>query len=95
MEFSYEDYKEIDQYCKNKGIYWFASAWDLKSQEFLSKFNLKFNKIASAMITYLDLLEKVAEEGKHTFISTGMSTYEDINNAVKIFRDKNCPFELK
>ena len=94
LEFSYEHYKEIDQYCKNKGIYWFASAWDLKSQEFLSKFNLKFNKIASAMITYLDLLEKVAEEKKHTFISTGMSTYKDIDNAVKIFRYKNCPFEL-
>ena len=94
LEFSYEEYKEIDSYCKLKKIDWFASAWDLKSQEFLSKFDLKYNKIASAMITHLSLLEKVSKEGKHTFISTGMSTYEDIDRAVNIFRENNCSFEL-
>ena len=94
IELSYKDYKEIDSYCKLKKIDWFASAWDLKSQEFLSKFDLKYNKIASAMITYISLLEKVSKEGKHTFISTGMSTYEDIDRAVKIFRENNCSFEL-
>ena len=94
LEFGMEEYQEIDRYCKEKGIEWFASAWDLESQKFLQQFNLKYNKIASAMIVYEELLKMVALEGKHTFISTGMSTYEDIDKAVKIFRDKGCPFEL-
>lgn len=94
LEFSFEDYKEIDNYTKNKKIEWFASAWDLKSQEFLKEFNCKYNKIASAMIVNFELLEKVASEGKHTFISTGMSTYQDIQKAVDIFNSYKCPFEL-
>ena len=94
IEFSEDDYKEIDLYCNKKDIDWFASAWDLNSQKFLRGFNTKYNKIASAMIVYDDLLNMVAEEGKHTFISTGMCTYEDIDQAVKIFTDHNCPFEL-
>jgi N-acetylneuraminate synthase len=94
LEFSLNDYEEIDQYCKTIGIDWFASAWDLKSQEFLKQFRCKFNKIASAMIVYEDLLRMVAKEGKHTFISTGMTTYEDIDKAVAIFRKENCSFEL-
>ena len=55
LEFSFEEYQEIDRYCKEKKIEWFASAWDLGSQNFLRKFNLKYNKIASAMIVYDDL----------------------------------------
>ena len=94
LEFSLNEYQEIDRYCKEKDIEWFASAWDLESQKFLQKFKLKYNKIASAMIVFEDLLKMVACEGKHTFISTGMSTYEDIDKAVKIFRENNCPFEL-
>ena len=94
LEFSSEDYHEIDIYCKSLGIEWFASAWDLNSQIFLSKFNCKYNKVASAMIVYQDLLKLIASEGKHTFISTGMSTYEDISKAVEIFKNANCPFEL-
>ena len=94
LEFDVNEYKEIDQYCKEKNIEWFASAWDLNSQFFLQKFNCKYNKIASAMIVYEDLLKLVAKEGKHTFISTGMSTYDDIQKAVDIFRKANCPFEL-
>ena len=94
LEFNKEDYKEIDKYCKEKNINWFASAWDLKSQSFLRDFNCKYNKIASAMLVNLELLKIVAEEKKHTFISTGLSTMQDIENAVKIFRDNNCPFEL-
>jgi len=94
LELTIDDYKEIDRYCKSFGIDWFASAWDLKSQEFLRKFNCKFNKIASAMIVYEDLLRMVAKEGKHTFISTGMTTYEDIDKAVEIFREEKCSFEL-
>jgi len=94
LEFGVEEYQEIDRYCKEKGIEWFASAWDLESQKFLQQFNLKYNKIASAMIVYEDLLKIVALEGKHTFISTGMSTLKEIDKAVNIFRDKDCPFEL-
>ena len=94
LEFGLDDYTEIDKYCKGKGIEWFASAWDLESQKFLNQFNLKHNKIASAMIVYDDLLEAVASEGKHTFISTGMTTEEDITKAVDVFQNANCPFEL-
>ncbi len=94
LEFGMGEYKEINQYCKEKGIEWFASAWDLNSQKFLQQFNCKYNKIASAMIVYEDLLKMVAKEGKHTFISTGMTTYDDIQKAVDIFRVADCPFEL-
>jgi N-acetylneuraminate synthase len=94
LEFNFDDYIEIDRYCKEKNIEWFASAWDLKSQKFLQQFNCKYNKVASAMIVYRDLLEMIAEEGKHTFISTGMTSYKDITMAVQIFRDRKCSFEL-
>lgn len=94
LEFGFDEYQEIDSYCKKKNIEWFASAWDMESQKFLQQFDLKFNKIASAMIIYEDLLRIVASEKKHTFISTGMATFEDIDKAVKIFREAGCPFEL-
>ena len=94
LEFGFNEYIEIDKYCKEKNIEWFASAWDLNSQKFLQQFKCKFNKVASAMIVYEDLLKEIASEGKHTFISTGMSTYEDIDKAVEIFINANCPFEL-
>jgi N-acetylneuraminate synthase len=94
LEFSQEEYEEINQYCKEKQIEWFASAWDLNSQIFLQQYNLNYNKIASAMIVYEDLLKMVALEGKHTFISTGMTTYGDIDKAVNIFKEANCSFEL-
>jgi N-acetylneuraminate synthase len=94
LEFDRDDYQEIDRYCNEKGIKWFASAWDTNSQEFLRQFDCQYNKIASAMIVHKDLLHMVAEEGKHTFISTGMSNYDDIQRAVDIFRKANCPFEL-
>lgn len=94
LEFDFSEYKEIDQYCKDKGIEWFASAWDLDSQKFLQQFECKFNKVASAMIVYKELLEMIANEGKHTFISTGMSSFNDIQNAVDIFNNKGCSFEL-
>ena len=94
LEFSAEQYQEIEEYCKSKGLEWFASAWDINSQKFLRQFNSKYNKVASAMIVYKDLLKEIASEGKHTFISTGMTTYEDIQTAVDIFREANCSFEL-
>ncbi len=94
LEFDADQYREIDQFCKEKGIEWFASAWDLNSQKFLREFNCNYNKVASAMIVYEDLLKEIAKEGKHTFISTGMTIYEDIDKAVEIFTAANCPFEL-
>ena len=94
LEFDANEYQEIEDYCKKVGIEWFASAWDINSQKFLRQFNSKYNKVASAMIVYEDLLKEIASEGKHTFISTGMTTYEDIDKAVKIFRSANCSFEL-
>ena len=94
IEFGLDEYTEIDKYCKEKGIEWFASAWDLESQKFLNQFNLKHNKIASAMIVYEELFQAVASEGIHTFISTGMTNEEDITKAVEVFQNANCPFEL-
>jgi len=94
LEFGMKEYKEIDAYCKEKGIEWFASAWDLESKKFLRQFDCKYNKIASAMIVYEDLLKKVASEKKHTFISTGMTEVKQIDRAVEIFKKAGCPFEL-
>ena len=94
LEFSAEQYQEIEDYCKSKDIEWFASAWDVNSQKFLRQFNSKYNKVASAMIVHTELLKEIASEGKHTFISTGMTTYDDIQDAVNIFRKANCSFEL-
>ena len=82
LEFGDEEYKEIDDYCKKIGIEWFASAWDLNSQKFLRKFNCKFNKVASAMLGNIPLVKMIAEERKKTFISTGMSTLEEIEKVV-------------
>ena len=94
LEFSADEYQEIEDYCKEKGVEWFASAWDINSQKFLRQFNSKYNKVASAMIVHKELLKEIASEGKHTFISTGMTTYDDIQTAVDIFRKADCSFEL-
>ncbi len=94
LELSENEYEEIDKYCKKKNIDWFASAWDLDSLDFLDKFSLKFNKIASAMIIDKKFLLAVAKKKKHTFISTGMSTTNDISDAVNIFKENECSFEL-
>jgi N-acetylneuraminate synthase len=94
LEFSESDYHEIDAYCKQKQIQWSASAWDIDAQLFLSRFNCTFNKVASPMLGNIPLLKLIASERKRTFISTGMSTLEEIDEVVKIFRNANCPFEL-
>src|SRR5687768_14868424 len=94
LEFGEAQYREIDRYCKDRKIKWFASAWDVDSQKFLRKFDLEYNKIASPMIVDQKLLEEAAAEGRHTFISTGMSTERDIDRAVDIFTRKKCSFEL-
>ena len=94
LEFGLDEYQEIDAYCKENGIEWFASAWDLESKKFLRQFDCKYNKVASAMIVYEDLIKEVASEKKHTFISTGMTKFEEIDRAVEIFKEADCPFEL-
>ncbi len=94
LEFEKEEYDQIDTYCKEIKIDWFASAWDIKSLEFLDRYNLKYHKIASAMIIDLNFLSEVAKRKKHTFISTGMTTKKDIDNAVNIFKKNGCSFEL-
>ena len=94
LEFDESQYKEIDKYCKDKKIDWFASAWDTNSQKFLRKFNCKYNKVASAMLVHNELLELIADEKRHTFISTGMSTHNDIEKAIEIFNHKSCSYEL-
>lgn len=94
LEFSEKDYRVIDQYCKKKKIPWYLSCWDVGTQIQMRKFKTKYNKVSSAMLVHKKLLQTIAEEGKYTFISTGMSTMKDIENAVKIFRKNDCPFEL-
>ena len=94
LEFGIDEYKEIDNYCKKVDIEWFASAWDIESQKFLKQFNLKYNKIASAMNVDLDFMDFVAKEKKYTFISTGMCNMENIEEAVNIFKKNNCEFEI-
>lgn len=94
LEFGKIEYDIINAYCKMLEIDWFASAWDLESQKFLQQYNLKYNKIASAMLCHKELLRMVANEGKYTFISTGMSTLEEIENAVQVFIDNDCPYEI-
>jgi len=94
LEFSISDYKKIDKYCKSKKIPWYISCWDTQSQIQMRKFKTKYNKVASAMLINHKLLHLIAEEKKYTFISTGMSTMKQIEQAVKIFRSHSCPFEL-
>lgn len=94
LEFQKSDYDEIDRYCKEKGLEWYASAWDIDSQKFLRQYDCKYNKVASAMLTNMELLEEIASEGKYTFIATGMSTLEEIDAAVAVFEQQNCPYEL-
>ena len=94
LEFGEAEYDAIDAYCRGLGIDWFASAWDVGSQIFLAKYKLKYNKLASALITNRAVVEAVAAERKLTFLSTGMSTMEEVDAAVDIFRKHDCPFVL-
>jgi N-acetylneuraminate synthase len=87
VEFGKDEYDEIDRYCKEKGIAWSASPWDLDSLEFLNQYDIPFIKIASASITDKELLKKTCETGKKVIISTGMSSEEEIDEAVNILKD--------
>jgi N-acetylneuraminate synthase len=95
LELTINDYIQIDWYCNAIGIEWYASAWDLVSLDFLSTFDqIKYNKIASPMLTDKEFVTAVAEQGKKTFISTGMSEWKQIDRVVELFIKKNCPFVL-
>jgi N-acetylneuraminate synthase len=73
---------------------WFASAWDLKSIDFLKKYDFLYNKVPSAMIVSESFLNEIAKQKKYTFISTGMCEFRHIDKAVEIFKKKSCEFEL-
>ena len=94
IELSIAQYKKLVKFCRQINIGLFVSCWDINSVNLIKKFNFKYNKIASAMITNLPLLESVAKQKKKTFISTGMCTMKDITNAVKIFKKNKCKFVL-
>lgn len=88
MEFGYEQYEEIDRYCKQKGIMWFASCWDIPSVDFIENFNPVCYKIPSACITDLELVKYIASKKRPIILSTGMSTIEQIKKAVDLIEDK-------
>lgn len=94
LEFSLDDYRKIDLFCRSLRIDWSASAWDVESHRFLSAFDLPFNKVASPMLGHWPLLREIASESKHTFISTGMATLDEIDEVVDLFAKAKCPFEL-
>ena len=94
IELNFKQFNEIDSYCKKIKIDWFVSCWDSDSVLFMKKFKVKYHKVASAMITNKKLLVEIAKQKKLTFISTGMSTYKDINTAVSIFKKHKCKYIL-
>lgn len=84
VEFGHDDYAEIDRYCREKGILWFASCWDEDSVDFIEQFSPPCYKIASASLTDTPLLRKVRSTGKPMILSTGMSTLDEIEAAVEL-----------
>ena len=89
LEFDLNEYKDIDSYCRINNIQWFASAWDIGSLSFLEQFDLQCYKIPSALITNHDLLQAYRDTGRICILSTGMSTMEQITEAVNIFNKEN------
>lgn len=89
LEFGKEEYEEIDSFCKEKGILWFASCWDEQSVDFMEQFNTPCYKIASASLTDDNLLKHTKSKGKPILLSTGMSTMEQIIHAVSILGEDN------
>lgn len=89
LEFTADEYKEIDRYCKEKGIMWFASPWDEESVDFLEQFNPPAYKVASASLTDANLLKHIRSKGKPVIISTGLSTMEQVEKAVEILGEKD------
>ncbi len=94
LEFTMDEYQEIDKYSKQIGLPWFASSWDLESLKQMDSFNPPFHKIASPMLTYRKFVEEVAAMGRKTIISCGASTWLDIDYAVETTYEKGTPFVL-
>ena len=94
LEFSESDYDEINKYCTELDIQWTASAWDIESLKFIDKYDPAFHKVASPMLGHKELLRETASIGKFTYISTGMSTLDELDEVVEIFKTKDCQFEL-
>jgi N-acetylneuraminate synthase len=84
LEFEIEEYQEIDRYCKEKNMLWFASCWDEGSVDFIDQFDVPCYKIASASLTDDDLLRYTRSKGKPIILSTGMSTVEQVDHAVEV-----------
>ncbi|WP_367359562.1 N-acetylneuraminate synthase family protein [Syntrophus sp. (in: bacteria)] len=84
LEFGTEEYEEIDRYCREKRIPWFASCWDERSVDFIEQFDVPCYKIASPSLTDDDLLRYTRSRGKPVILSTGMSTLEQIDHAVEV-----------
>jgi N-acetylneuraminate synthase len=89
VEFGLNEYREIDQYCSQKSIPWFASVWDEPSVDFLQQFNPVCYKIPSASLTDKKLLMHARQTGKPIILSTGMSTMHQIETAVKVLGEDN------
>lgn len=89
LEFGLEEYKEIDKYCKEKHIMWFASCWDENSVDFIDQFDPPCYKISSASLTDDNLLRHTKSKGKPILLSTGMSTLKEIDHAVEILGKDN------
>jgi N-acetylneuraminate synthase len=84
LEFEFEEYEEIDRYCREVKIDWFASCWDEASVDFIAQFNVPCFKIASASLTDDNLLRHTRAIGKPVILSTGMSTIKEVDHAVEI-----------
>ena len=84
LEFEKKEYDEINRYCKERGILWFASPWDIPSVDFLEQYDLPFYKVPSAKLTDKEFLLRLKETGKPIILSTGMSTEEEIKKAAEI-----------
>ena len=93
VEFGKEEYDEIDRYCKQQGIAWSASPWDLDSVDFLEQYNLPFIKIPSASLTDDALLTACVKRFPRVIFSTGMSTEEEIDHAVDTLRKAKTYFK--
>jgi len=89
VEFGKEQYQEIDRYCREEGVIWFASCWDNPSVDFIQQFDSPCYKIASASLTNDDLLKHTRATGKPLLLSTGMSTLEEIDHAVEVLGTDN------
>ena len=92
IEFGKEEYDEIDSYCKQQGIAWSASPWDLDSLEFLQQYDIPFIKLPSAMLTNDELLTQCVEKFNKVIFSTGMSTEEEIDHAEDILRSAKAVY---